>query len=259
MWNVSVATSHLLCPFFLFLSGGKQQSPHRWREPESHQAHPVDEEACVSLFYPSSPSLCHHTHTLTAHRQNSVQRNPFFSPPSSLHVLLCEFMHDINICLFSVVCDSVWFHQSHWSYSGRMGVRNCPKEEATDRLSLLCVTKKCNQACCIAAQQSQEREVEQLSCLSVLLLLFLASPLFCVHLLYVWMWSQTHRLSPSYPRLFIFVAPPPFWRSLSCCCDWWRHIAVSLRRVFLNLVSSVIKFIVSWMIMRRCAYLIFLH
>lgn len=123
-----------------------------------------------------------------------------------------------NLCLFSVVCDSVWFHQSHWSYRVRMGVRNCTKEEATDRLSLLCVTKKCNSACCIAALQSQEREVEQLSCLSVLLLLFLASPLFCVHLLYVWMWSQTHRLSLSYPRLFIFVAPP-VWRSLSCCCD----------------------------------------
>lgn len=142
---------------------------------------------------------------------------------------------------------------SHTGVRVRMGVRNCTKEEATDRLSLLCVTKKCNPACCIAAHQSQEREVEQLSCLSVLLLLFLASPLFCV-----WMWSQTHRLSPSYPRLFIFVALP-VWRSLSCCCDWWQHIAVSLRRVLLSLVSSVIKFIVSWTIMRRCAYLIFLY
>lgn len=81
--NMSVATSHHLVSFFCFVSGGKQQSSHRRREQESQQAHPVDEEACISLFYPSSPSLCHHTHTLTAHRQNSVQRNP--SPPRPHH------------------------------------------------------------------------------------------------------------------------------------------------------------------------------
>lgn len=95
-------TSCVLFFVCLFVSGGKQQSSHRRREPESHQAHPVDEEACISLFYPSSPSLCHHTHTLTAHRQNSVQRIPH-PHPSSVHVLLCELMHK-HLCIFC----SVW-------------------------------------------------------------------------------------------------------------------------------------------------------
>lgn len=103
-WRPLIISCILFC---LFVSGGKQQSSHRRREPESHQAHPVDKGSLRQLVLPIIPQpLLPHPYTQCTQAKFSPEKS-FFFPPSSVHVLLREFMHDINICLFSVVCDSV--------------------------------------------------------------------------------------------------------------------------------------------------------
>lgn len=121
--------SNLFLPFlcFLCLSGGNEQISYWRSKPESQQAHPVDEEACFSPFYPSTLSLCHHTHTHTAYCEHTDKKGN--------------------------------------SLRSRMGIRNCIKKEVTDCLSLL-FDSKYAPGLLYRSSTFTGREVARVSCFS---------------------------------------------------------------------------------------------
>lgn len=163
--------------FLLFLSGGNEQSSYWWSKPESQQAHQINKKPCFCQSYPSTLSLCRHTHIHTAYLHTCT--NTLFDINKKTKEILsenifcqqCACLYCTKVVSSKVECTNIYMfleidcHQytlwhmysywtrmySCWTLRYSMGIRSCTWLTAYR----CCLIPNVQQTCCTISQHWQ--------------------------------------------------------------------------------------------------------